>query len=385
LPIVATFALARIMWRMARQNALVEHLPAVETLGAATVIFTDKTGTLTENRMAVCRSWLPACEARPGAADPDQLQLLKTAVLCNGATLGGTTASDSGDPMELALLRAGHAAGLEIAELLRQAPMVRKYAFDNSTNMMATVHSHKGRFLFCIKGAPEAVLAASNCAFSSETSLALDSASREKWLHRAGALGQEGLRVLACAIKETDTPDAPPFEDLTFLGLIGLADPPRADVPGAIEACKEAGIQVIMVTGDHPMTAQAIGRSVGLGSYPRCIEGRELARLLQRRDDAIFKTSIFARVSPAEKLELVRAYQSAGHIVAMTGDGVNDAPALQKADIGVAMGLRGTEVAREAADIVLRDDAFGSIVAAIREGRVIFSNLTISSLAISAR
>jgi P-type Ca2+ transporter type 2C len=375
LPIVATFALARIMWRMARQNALVEHLSAVETLGAATVIFTDKTGTLTENRMAVCKFWLPAGEINPDVAEPDRLPLLRTAVLCNGATLGETAGAESGDPIELALLQAGRAAGLEKAELLRQAPMVRKYAFDTSTNMMATVHSHEGRFLFCIKGAPEAVLAVSNSISWTERSLVLDSTSRGEWLHRAGALGQEGFRILACAIKETDTPDAPPFEDLTFLGLIGLADPPRADVAGAIEACKEAGIQVIMVTGDHAMTARAIGRSVGLGSSTHCIEGRELARLLEREDDALFKTSIFARVSPAEKLHLVRAYQSGGHVVAMTGDGVNDAPALRQADIGIAMGLRGTDVAREAAGMILLDDAFPTIVRAIREGRVIFGNI----------
>ncbi len=391
LPIVATLALARSMWRMARRNALIERLSAVETLGATTVIFTDKTGTLTENRMTVRKFWLPSGEieaigAAQAASDavnwracPDQnpqlLCLLETAVLCNEATLGRVDAEDSGDPMELALLRAGRTAGLERPSLLRLNPGVRKYAFDSSTKMMATVHRREGLYHYFIKGAPEAVLAAAQRVPSDDGSLALDAAERTEWLSRVGEFGRRGLRVLAGATKESGTADNPPFEDLTFLGLIGLEDPARVDVPQAIQACQHAGIRVIMVTGDHAVTARAIGQIVGLGSEPRALEGRELARLAEEDAGALFDIGIFARVSPAEKLELVRAYQSAGEIVAMTGDGVNDAPALRQADIGIAMGLRGTDVAREAADMVLLDDAFPTIVRSIREGRVIFGNI----------
>ena len=194
-------------------------------------------------------------------------------------------------------------------------------------------------------------------------------------MRRIGEFGRHGLRVLACARKETADADASPFEGLYFIGLIALADPARVDVPQAIRDCQTAGIRVIMVTGDHAVTARAIGHAVGLGSEPRVLEGRELARLAGHNNDELFRTGIFARVSPAEKLQIVRAYQSEGQIVAMTGDGVNDAPALQQADIGIAMGLRGTDVAREAADMVLLDDAFPTIVLSIREGRVIFGNI----------
>ncbi len=382
LPIVATLALARSMWRMARQNALIERLSAVETLGATTVILTDKTGTLTENRMAVRKFWLPSGEMDAADAtesalldrSPQLRLLLETAVLCNGATLGRVDAEDSGDPMELALLRAGRVAGLERPALLRSNPVVRKYAFDTSTKMMATVHRRGDRFLFSIKGAPEAVLAAAQRAASMNGGLILDEAVRTQWLSRVDEFGRRGLRVLACAMKETGAGDAAPFEDLTFLGLIGLEDPARADVPQAIQACQQAGIRVIMVTGDHAVTARAIGRAVGLDAVST-LEGHELARLAGGERGELFKIGIFARVSPAEKLELVRAYQSAGEIVAVTGDGVNDAPALQQADIGVAMGLRGTDIAREAADMVLLDDAFSTIVRSIREGRVIFGNI----------
>ena len=387
LPIVATLTLARSMWRMAKRNALIERLSAVETLGATTVILTDKTGTLTENRMTVRKVWLPLGEVEADYAarasevtgqhiyhDPQLRHLLKAAVLCNGATLGLGKSENSGDPMELALLRAGRAAGLEQPSLLRSHPEVRKYAFDSSTKMMATVHRRDDRYHYFIKGAPEAVLAAARGAAAGDAHLPLDAAARTDWQRRVETFGHRGLRVLACATKDSAADDAPPFEDLTFLGLIGLEDPARADVPQAIKACQQAGIRVIMATGDHAVTARAIGEAVGLRGDSPPLEGRELLQLAQ--DDAkLFATGIFARVSPAEKLKLVRAYQSAGEIVAMTGDGVNDAPALRQADIGIAMGLRGTDVAREAADMVLLDDAFPTIVRSIREGRVIFGNI----------
>ncbi len=390
LPIVATLTLGRGMWRMARQNALIERLSAVETLGATTVILTDKTGTLTENRMTVRRFWVPAGEVDAGTPDsgassdaeciglrndPQLRRLLEIAVLCNNATLGQVADEDSGDPMELALLRAGRGARLTRSALLGEYPVVREHAFDTATKMMATVHRRGDRYIFAIKGAPEAVLANARQILSENGGLAMDEARRAEWLDRVEQFGRQGLRVLACAMRYSASADSQPFEDLTFLGLIGLADPARADVPEAIRACREAGIRVVMVTGDHAVTARSIGRAVGLGeTAPHAIEGAELARL-QSGDSGALRADIFARVSPEEKLELVRAYQAAGEIVAMTGDGVNDAPALRQADIGVAMGLRGTDVARQAAAMILLDDAFPTIVMAVREGRVIFENI----------
>ncbi|NVN88566.1 MAG: HAD-IC family P-type ATPase [Rhodopseudomonas sp.] len=383
LPIVATLALARGMWRMARQNALIERLSAVETLGATTVIFTDKTGTLTENRMTVRRYWLPSGEidldgdsAVTAGDDPQLVRLLEIAVLCNDATLDDAADAGSGDPMELALLRGADRAGVDRVTLLRNNATTRKHAFDSTSKMMATMHRRDDGFLIAVKGAPEAVLARATSVADEGGEVAIDHATRAIWHERIGDLGRHGLRVLACASKNVASADADPYDRLTLLGLIALDDPARADVPDAIKACQRAGIRVVMVTGDHAVTARSIGRAVGLGGADvDVVEGRDVARLVAGHSRALFDADIFARVSPAEKLDLVRAYQSEGAIVAMTGDGVNDAPALRQADIGVAMGLRGTDVAREAAAMILLDDAFPTIVKAIREGRVIFGNI----------
>ncbi len=386
LPIVATLALARGMWRMARQNALIERLSAVETLGATTVILTDKTGTLTENRMTVRRFWIASGEieldggtahptsSRQLAADPQLVRLLDVAVLCNDATLGHTAKESSGDPMELALLRAGRLVGVGRHALLDKLPIERKHAFDSVSKMMATVHRHGQEFLFAVKGAPEAVLAACARAATEQGDVVMDDAARTEWSARVEQLGHHGLRVLACASKSSARADATPYDGLTFLGLIALEDPARADVPHAIQDCRRAGIRVVMVTGDHAVTARSIGRAVGLAAN-KVVEGRHMEKVIAGKHADLVEVGIFARVSPAEKLALVRAYQAAGDIVAMTGDGVNDAPALRRADIGVAMGMRGTDVAREAAAMILLDDAFPTIVKAIREGRVIFGNI----------
>ena len=297
-------------------------------------------------------------------------------MFCNNATLGRVSDEDTGDPMELALLRAGGLAGLERTDLLEENPEIIEHAFDTATKMMATVHRRDGAYLFAVKGAPEAVLANAERIAGEDGDAVLDEAARAEWLARVGKLGADGLRVLAVAAHTKPMSDGQPFESLTFLGLIGLEDPPRADVPDAIRACHESGIRVVMITGDHAITARSIARAVGLGSAaPRIVEGRELADFAGQDQADLLKTEIFARVSPTEKLQLVRAYQSAGEIVAVTGDGVNDAPALRQADIGVAMGRRGTDVAREAAAMILLDDAFPTIVVAIREGRVIFGNI----------
>jgi P-type Ca2+ transporter type 2C len=378
LPIVATLALARGMWRMARQNALLERLSAVETLGATTVILTDKTGTLTENRMAVRRLWVETGEVEKADAEKlagDALlqRLLHTMVLCNDASLGLAGEAHSGDPMEVALLQAGRAAGLDRRELLRDFSIAAKHAFDNESKMMATVHEHGGTHFYAVKGAPEHVLAACTGILTESGETALDEAARQLWSERIAELGQHGLRVLACATKMETSADVQPYRDLIFVGLIGLEDPARADVPHAIRDCRRAGIRVVMVTGDHAVTARSIGHAIGLEN-DNVAEGRHIEHLIEKHPQELKRVGIFARVSPAEKLAIVRAYQASGEIVAMTGDGVNDAPALKQADIGVAMGLRGTD-ARQAAAMILLDDAFPTILKAVREGRTIFGNI----------
>ncbi|MGN6581500.1 MAG: cation-translocating P-type ATPase [Bordetella sp.] len=388
LPIVATLALARGMWRMARQNALIERLSAVETLGATTVILTDKTGTLTENRMTVRRlhvgtgeiaidpSAHKGSQAFRGADDRTVNTLLRIAVLCNDAYLDSVEDEGSGDPMEIALLRVGLRAGLRRATLLRGHRLARKHAFDSATKMMATVHESGDGFLVAVKGAPEAVVGAATRAIGEHGEVALNDDARAEWLARAAQLGHHGLRVLACAMKMETQSDSSPYDGLVLVGLVGLEDPARADVPSAIEDCHRAGIRVVMVTGDHAVTARSIGRAVGLADCAaHVVDGKAIAKVIEAGPAALRNISIFARVIPAEKLALVKAYQAAGDIVAMTGDGVNDAPALRQADIGVAMGLRGTDVAREAAAMILLDDTFPTIVKAIRQGRVIFGNI----------
>ena len=390
LPMVTTLVLARGMWRMAQRNALIERLSAVETLGATTVILTDKTGTLTENRMAATRLHLPSGDHAVGAtADPPPFpdgtpgrRALEVGVLCNNASLSETGAA-TGDPTEVALLRLAARFGLDRAAAVERWPEVREDAFDSDQKMMATVHARDGGFLYAVKGAPESVLAKATAVAAPDGDHAMTEGERAQWRARASVLADGGLRVLALASKRATGADEPAYAGLTLLGLVGLEDPPRGDVAPAIAACKAAGIRVVMVTGDHAATAGRIAAHVGLsspGSLP-AMDGGGLDALGsldalsdgERRD--LMRRAVFARVSPTQKLELIRLFQEAGEIVAMTGDGVNDAPALQKADIGVAMGKRGSQVAREAADMVLRDDAFASIVAAVEHGRVIFANL----------
>jgi Ca2+-transporting ATPase len=403
LPIVATVALARGMWRMARRNALIKNLSAVETLGATTVILTDKTGTLTENRMTAVRLRLfekevSIAEDRANrrriftvkgeridpSADLALYTALRVAVLCNNAMLSEPLEAahglkGSGDPMEIALLIAGKAAGLDRTEVLEAAPKVREEAFSPETKMMATFHKEGGNNLIAVKGAPEAVIEHSTRMLTEGGIDPLDDAKREQWIGLNDAMTSDGLRVLAVATKRAGSESENPYADLTLIGLVGLLDPPRADVADAIAACREAGVRIVMLTGDHAGTAKTIADKVGLADAGAvAIEAGTVGDVddLSAEDRRrIFEAPIFARVSPETKLDLVSLYQRSGAIVAMTGDGVNDAPALKKADIGVAMGQRGTEVAREAADMVLRDDAFASIVAAMRQGRVIFDNI----------
>jgi Ca2+-transporting ATPase len=396
LPIVATLTLARGMLRMARKNALVERLSAVDTLGATTVILTDKTGTLTENRMHLDRLLLVDGEVTVDheggqfslddvrtdpATDPALRRVLEIGVLCTNATLGGDPGEDgdTGDPTEIALLRAGQLAGLTRAGLTARYPELAEIAFDSAAKRMATIHEDGGGFLIVAKGAPETVLPACQSVLTGDGVEALDTARRDAWLDAAEDLAARGLRMLALAFKQAKTAGTPVYQDLTLAGLAAIHDPPRSDIRDVIQACRDAGITVIMVTGDHIGTAKNVSEAIGLSERGASAKaGHELAPMTgadEKAESELRRTIIFARVTPEQKLDLIRLHQQAGEVVAMTGDGVNDAPALRQADIGVAMGLRGTQVAREAADIVLTDDAFATIVTAIREGRVIFTNI----------
>ncbi|WP_308910873.1 cation-translocating P-type ATPase [Pseudokordiimonas caeni] len=381
LPIVATLALARGMWKLAARNALIEKLSAVETLGSVTLIITDKTGTLTENRMTVT-VLEPASEPgrnglEAGGADAVARRAFRACALC----YSGTSSAHVSDPMERALIGAAANAGVVADETEARFPRVEEHAFDPATRMMATVHSAADTFLFAVKGAPEAVLAAAISVAAKDGARPITKQDRAVWAARIGALAGDGMRVLALAEKTVAGADAPPFADLVFLGLVGLTDPPRADAAAAVQAAKDAGIRVVMATGDYAATGMVIARAVGIveeGDYTAAVEGDKLGSLAAIGEDArtgLLAARVFGRMSPAQKLELIDLHQRAGAIVAMTGDGVNDAPALKKADVGVAMGERGTEVAKEAAAMVLQDDSFASIVVAIQQGRVIFSNI----------
>ena len=397
LPVVATLCLARGMWRMAARNALISNMPSVETLGATTLILTDKTGTLTENRMSAVRYLLAGGDAEVdpetglfgtalgGAEAGRDARLdwaLRIGALCNEATLdpdGPDGARMAGDPMEVALLQAAAAAGDGRAALLARMPQTRAHPFDPDLKMMATVHeAEEGGCLVAVKGAPEAVIARCDRVLGPDGTAELDDLARADWMRRSREAAAEGLRLLALAMKRGNDPDTPPFDALELVGVVCLLDPIRPDVPAAIAAARAAGVRVIMMTGDHAATAGTIAEAAGLGDGEiSVLEGSELTAAPD--DEAmrakVLRTDVFARVSPETKLDLARLFQDSGEIVAMTGDGVNDAPALKKADIGIAMGRRGTEVAREAADMVLKDDAFATIVAAMRQGRIIFENI----------
>ena len=379
-----TLSLAMAAQRMAARQTLVRHLPAVQTLGSATVICTDKTGTLTENRMVAERVFV-ADElleiANLHSDDPKvrrHWRLFEAAGLCETARIEGhgSAAVAHGDPMEVALLLM---TGRVIAAP-RVLARVDLLPFSADRRRMATLHQDGDGYVLYVKGALEAVLP--RCT-TWETALgqeAISDVRRQKLLDAEAAMASSGLRVLAFAYRALTTrPDRDELEErLTFAGLIGLHDPPRPEVPAAIGRCRDAGIKVVMVTGDHAQTALAIARAIGLATArPTIIGGHDLDRLSDAQLRFVLDESelVFARVSAEQKLRIVRALQRTGAIVAVTGDGVNDAPALKAADIGVAMGISGTDVAREAADVVLLDDNFASIVAAVEEGRGIYDSI----------
>jgi Ca2+-transporting ATPase len=403
LPAVVTITLALGGQRMLRRNALIRKLPAVETLGSVTVICSDKTGTLTQNRMTVTVVDLPdqtvALEPSStidtdGQAALDLDLALAVSVLCNDATLekGAEPGSEQviGDPTEIALLVAGAKRGTHKEDLHKTLPRVNEIPFDSDRKKMSTIHRVDERvpdyfqslrespFLLCAKGAPDALLTVSDFVWVHGTQEPLGDIWRERILEANTTLAQKGMRVLGLAFRtlEAASGGATMEQGLTFIGLVGMIDPPREEVKAAVENCRLAGVRPIMITGDHPLTAAAIGRELHFGEQLEVITG---AMLQQAEEDELMalagKASVYARVSPEDKLRIVGALQKRGEVVAMTGDGVNDSPALRKADIGVAMGITGTDVAKEAADMVLLDDNFATIVAAVEEGRVIFDNL----------
>ncbi|MBI4499181.1 MAG: HAD-IC family P-type ATPase [Chloroflexi bacterium] len=401
LPVVFTITLALGVRRMARRNAIVRRLPAVETLGSTTTIGSDKTGTLTENRMTVQEIWAGGrtfqvvSEERPGRAgllaDDEAVELpehrplylaLLTGVLTNEADISLLEQGDfevRGDPTEAALLIVAARLGIEPEEVRAAYPIYAEIPFEPERQYSASIREHDGQHFLFVKGAPERVLTMCSRMLLEEAPVALE----PEGIHRAAQdLASHGLRVLGMAYRVLPHPPRGPEdvtepEGLTFLGLQGMMDPPRAGVRGAIAGCREAGMRVVMITGDHAVTARAIGRELGLaGDDAPVLTGADLERmddptLRQRVGDVV----IYARVAPEHKLRVVRALQRRGEVVAVTGDGVNDAPALKVADIGVAMGKSGTDVAREAADMVLADDNFVSIYAAVEEGRITFDNI----------
>ena len=397
LPAVVTIVLAIGTRNMARNKAIVRRLPAVETLGSVTVICSDKTGTLTKNEMTAVRVMLPThtlevsgagyapeggFEREGVAADPEEdaeLQAMaRCALLCNNAQLKHDEAAGwqlIGDPTEGALLSLAHKAGLEPLAAAAATPRVDEIPFESEHRFMATLHhGHEGDAFVLLKGAPERVL---DLCIEDGSGRALDRSAWNLRMDEAAGVGQRVLALASCAMPTGTT--ALSTQDIsqrfTLLGLAGLIDPPRQEAIAAVAECQSAGLRIKMITGDHAVTAAAIGRQLGLHADQvltgETVQGLSDADLRTRARD----TDVFARASPEHKLRLVGALQAEGELVAMTGDGVNDAPALKTADIGVAMGHKGTDAAREAADLVLTDDNFATIVRAVREGRVVFDNI----------
>lgn len=398
LPAILTVTFAIGVQRMAARNAITRRLPAVETLGSVSIICSDKTGTLTRNEMTV-RSVAAGAhlfevsgvgyEPRGGFSldgretipehRPLLLELARAAALCNDSALHDKAGHwiVEGDPMEGALLTAAIKAGLDLALESQTFPRTDLIPFDADHRFMATLHhSHTGDGFIYLKGAPERVIEMCACQRGRDGDQTIDPAY---WHARIEKMAEQGQRVLAVAIKATSRRElrfADVEGDFTLLGLLGLIDPPRDEAIAAVAECQSAGIRVKMITGDHGGTARAIARQLGLANHQDVLTGADLDRM---SDEALTKRApeidVFARTSPGHKLRLVRAFQASGYVVAMTGDGVNDAPALKQANVGIAMGRNGTEAAKEAAEMVLADDNFASIGAAVREGRTVYDNL----------
>jgi calcium-translocating P-type ATPase len=379
-----TLALAMGSQRMAKRNALIRHLPAVETLGCTTVICTDKTGTLTRNEMAVRRLYIDgkAYDATPDAFERlhgPHRRFFEVAACCHDLKEARSMGRRDwfGDPMEMALVQ----LAADALEDLPHSKRVDEAPFDSERKRLSTLHHSDGRFVLYCKGAPEVILARCAKVSHNGATQSLTPELAEHYRAAADQMAHDGLRVLALAWRELATSQEPASAEveMTLAGIVGLEDPPRAEVPAAIRLCREAGIRVVMVTGDHPHTAVAIGREIGLvqSADPVVITGDDLLHLsniqLQLALDA--PEILFARVAADQKMRIVRVLKRKREIVAVTGDGVNDAPALKHADIGIAMGRSGSDVAREAADMILLDDNFATIVSAVEEGRAVYANI----------
>lgn len=405
LPAVTTMTLALGMQRMARKRSLVRRLPAVETLGSVTVICTDKTGTLTKNEMTVCAYVLdqrcidvtgtgyePIGTFQEGnrtvdvRSDENLALALRIGMLCNDAKVERSEGNNCvlGDPTEAALIVVAEKAGMMQGDIAADFPRQTEVPFDSVSKRMVTVHrTPDGQTFAFLKGSPGTLLAASNSCRRATGVTPLTPDDRRIWEKANERLAGAALRVLGLAYRKLpdDYDQADLIRDLIFVGLVGMRDPLRDEAKAAIETCRHAGIRTVMITGDQQPTAAEIARQLGIdvdfdGRPLRTVHGRELADL----DDAgwaktVADAAVFARVSPQHKLQIVEALQQRGHVVAMTGDGVNDAPALKRADIGIAMGIKGTEVAKENADMVITDDNFASIVSAVEQGRIIYGNI----------
>src|SRR5688572_14966897 len=395
LPAVVTISLALGVKRMIKRNALVRRLSAVETLGSTSIIYSDKTGTLTKDEMTMRKCYVGnqmfevsgtgyepkgSFSLNGETVEPTEslTLLLRAAVLASDARLERTDQDKweiKGDPTEGALVVAAAKAGLDKAELERAFPREHEIPFSSETKRMTTLHSSPNATVAYSKGAPEFILDSCVRQLNGEGEIELSRANRAEIIHTAQEMASEALRVLAIAYKPGARIEHAERE-MTILGLVGMIDPPRAEAQAAVKECKEAGIKVVMITGDHPLTARAVASELGILNSGRLMIGAELDCIDEDKfREQVETIEVYARVSPAHKLRVLTALKEMGHIAAMTGDGINDAPALKKADIGIAMGITGTDVTKEAAAMTLTDDNFASIVAAVEEGRGIFSNI----------
>ncbi len=396
LPAVVTISLAIGVQRMVKRNALVRRLPAVETLGSTSVICSDKTGTLTKDEMTARQLYTPdrtitisgsgydpqgefSLDGSVTSLSQEEMQLLLASALVSDAHVVRDNAQGAwqikGDPTEGAMIVAAAKAGLQKDDLDLQFPRIGEIPFTSEAKRMTTLHSVGDEQIAYAKGAPETILDSCSRQLTSEGEVALGDADRKAIVEAVRQMASEALRVLGVASK-ADATLGDAERNMTFLGLVGMIDPPRPEAKAAVEECERAGIRVVMITGDHPLTARAVARELGLFRAGHTVTGAELENMNDEellRD--VEKIEVYSRVSPAHKLRVVTALQERGHIAAMTGDGVNDAPALKKADIGIAMGITGTDVSKEAAEMTLTDDNFASIVAAVEEGRGIFENI----------
>ncbi len=375
LPAVVTIVLSLGVQRMAKSNAITRHLPAVETLGAATVICSDKTGTLTQNKMTVTKIANAMGEIPLDNKEAENILLLGS--ICNNARISrrGRKLAFEGDPTETSILSAAYSVHSDISDIAQKYPRKRETPFSSETKFMSTVNSFGGETKLIVKGAPDTVLDMCKYALIHENAVPISLNQRKRIEALNADMAESALRVLAVAYKKCDSDFSE--SELIFAGLIGMIDPPRPEAAKAVAVCKQAGITPVMITGDHVITARAIAKKLGIyeeGS--RSITGKELDLLDDKQlSQAVRDCRVFARVTPEHKVRIVKAFQKNSHIVAMTGDGVNDAPALKAADIGCAMGKCGTDVAKNAADMILTDDNFATIVKAVEQGRGIYDNI----------